>query len=95
MVLQVFVMCLQPAAASKGEEIHMSSSYTSGIVASGERHSEGDPREFHWPVQNIIKKKFFFPTMQRATVRTLLDLDRKSCLEPVSSLLLTYGQWSK
>lgn len=63
----------------------MSSSYTSVIVASGERQSEGDPHAFHLPVQNIILKKiFFFPTVQRAIVRTFLDLDRKSCLEPLS-----------
>lgn len=40
----------------------MSSYYTSGIVASGERQSEGDPYAFHLPVQNIILKKYFFST---------------------------------
>lgn len=38
----------------------MSSYYTSGIVTSGEKHSEGDPYAFHWSVQNIIKKEIIF-----------------------------------
>lgn len=62
----------------------MSSYYTSREV-----QSEGDPYTSHWPVQNIIKKEIIFsPTLQRATVRTSPDLDRKSCLEPLSQSLV-------